>query len=94
MSKYCKEKNLIGDYDGAFFRNLPSQSEFKKVRALLLATLCPRYGVSAFFWLGLGLGLELGLGLGLVVVDEKMAVQIAVRSELLLRDAWRCGHRG
>ena len=36
MSKYCKEKNLIGDYDGAFFRNLPSQSEFKKVRALLV----------------------------------------------------------
>jgi len=34
MSKYCKEKNLIGDYDGAFFRNLPSQQEFKKVHSL------------------------------------------------------------
>ena len=33
-SRYCKEKNLIGDYDGAFFRNLPSQSEFKKVHSL------------------------------------------------------------
>ena len=36
MNKYCKEKNLIGDYDGAFFRNLPSQAEFKKVHALLV----------------------------------------------------------
>ena len=41
MSKYCKEKNLIGDYDGAFFRNLPSQSEFKKVRALTLTLARP-----------------------------------------------------
>lgn len=33
MKKYCKE-DIIGDYDGSFFRNLPSQTEFKKVHTL------------------------------------------------------------
>ena len=33
MKKYAKE-DIEGNYDGSFFRNLPSQTEFKKVRAL------------------------------------------------------------
>ena len=52
MSKYCTEKNLIGDYDGAFFRNLPSQSEFKKVHTTLtMAMLTQRLCSACLPWL-------------------------------------------
>ena len=60
MSKYCKEKNLIGDYDGAFFRNLPSQSEFKKVRARTL-TLTLTLTLTPILALALALTLALTL---------------------------------